>query len=521
MIWHCSSSLHKMHSEAHKSRGRWSVFILCLGLVIFGTNLARIGASYNSDGLIKYIQAYSLASSRFHSEELHYPGKFLDPEYKLYPFRAQYLLQFDGRNLGQYPLVFSVLMALPVTLLPPASIPFLCLGVAFLTLLVYWRVFKPSPIVLAYATFATPMITQSMELTEGPFVLLAGLGGLHFFIRAIEGGTIRDAALAGFFSALGVWLRLEALLYSVSLLAAWILISRKTIGTRHYMAFAIAAGLVFASFMLFNFWDYGHPLGTRFIANLSEPKPGVGPIERITQTITLVFGWKMKLGFFGYSPLLIVPAVYFAFANRDNTTTRILLLFLAGFLLVAGMIAPNDGIVTWGSRYMALALFPALLLLDRFLKLQIQQKGKLRNALFLCGLAYSVVLSFITLSIQRHASKDQSSIQGEIESTNGDVVIFPSQLLSSYSGLYYFKKPIFAVWNPEQMRDLVMAIKAHRPMRVSFVEYSGWTAREFATALQVEFGQDKIPAYLQSLAAFKTLETHKGKHLTIHEFVTE
>jgi len=48
--------------------------------------------TFTGDSLLKYVQARSLSENHFRSEDLSYPGKTTDPEYKFFPFRTPYLL---------------------------------------------------------------------------------------------------------------------------------------------------------------------------------------------------------------------------------------------------------------------------------------------------------------------------------------------------------------------------------------------------------------------------------------------
>lgn len=499
---------------------RAGVLILLLAVAVFGIALARNGSSYTytSDSLIKYIQTVSLLRSSYQSETLFYPGLALDPDYQFYPFTKPNVLVIGDKHIGQYPLMLSFVMSGPAALLPAAAIPYLCLCVALAALGLFWKLFRPSAITLAFAAFGTPLITQGMELSENPLLILLGLLGLHFFVRAVQGGQLRDAALAGFLSAVGIWFRLEALLYSLSLLCAWILVSIRNKPLRQYAAFMVASTLTVGSFLIFQALHYGHPLGPRFIAN---PTSIDLDLLRLAQVFTLIFGWKFKLGQFGFSPLLLIPIVYFVFTRTRDQLVRLLVVFQAGFLLAASFLAPNDGVVTWGSRYLYLALYPGLLLLDRFYRDAIQDQSRLRRVGFFAVFAYSLLICMLTLAIQRKATQELKALQTELKQAKGDVIIMPGTLLALYSGLLYFEKPILVASDEASFGQLISLLQSRKPASFTVTEYSGWTSPEFSAQLQDASGKGIISKKLQSFRVFKHLGSNKQKRFTLHEYRTE
>ncbi|MBL8018173.1 MAG: hypothetical protein JNM27_00790 [Leptospirales bacterium] len=493
------------------------MLILFLAVAVFGIALARNGSSYTytSDSLIKYIQTVSLLRSSYQSEALFYPGLSLDPGYQFYPFTKPNVLVIGDKHIGQYPLMLSFVMSGPAALLPAAAMPYLCLGVALAALGLFWKLFRSSAVTLAFAAFGTPLITQGMELSENPLLILLGLVGLYFYVRAVEEGQLRDAALAGFLSAVGIWFRLEALLYSLSLLCAWILVTIRNKPLKQYAAFGIASTLTVGAFLVFQTLHYGHPLGPRFIAN---PTSIDLDLLRLAQVFTLIFGWKFKLGQFGFSPLLLIPIVYFVLTRTRDQLVRLLVVFQAGFLLAASFLAPNDGVVTWGSRYLYLALYPALLLLDRFYRDAIQHQSRLRRVGFFAVFTYSILICILTLAIQRKATQELKALQTELKQAKGDVIIMPGSLLTSYAGLLYFERPILSPSGIEAVPELAAILRTHGPMRITLTEYTGWTAQEFATRLDNYLGRDLVATSVKAFGGFQHLESHKLTRLTLHEY---
>ncbi|MCE9599634.1 MAG: hypothetical protein K8S54_16870 [Spirochaetia bacterium] len=499
---------------------RNQTIVLALALLLFIVALVRIGPAntYTSDNFFKYLQAVSLAKAHFQSEELYYPGRVFDPELKAFPFRFPYLIESKGSQIGTYPVMLSAIMAGPVAYLPAAAIPFICLGFALFTLFLFWKLFQPTAATLTYAAFATPLVALGMELSEHPFLLLSSLGGLYFFRRSLSSENLIDPLLAGILSVVGIWLRLEAILYTVSLLGAWIVVTWRTPRLKGYAMFGAGSGVIICIFLCFNFLHYGHLFGPRFLGN---PGSFDGDLQNhLNRLVSLAFGGKFKLGQFGYSPLLLLPAVYFLF-RRSTDELRILALFVVGFVVAAGISAPNDGVANWGSRYLYLSLYPALILLDQFYREQVQNLSRLRRMAYFALFAYSVLITFIGIVIQKRASSELKAFQTELNRTEGDLVIFPSQLLASYSGQYYFKKPLLVVRSPELAIDLIRSISSRGPRRISFIEYTGWTAAPAAQELEAEFGKDKMPEYLRVLQALEQTGVNRFERITIHEFKTK
>jgi len=409
---------------------------------------------------------------------------------------------------------------LQVSFLPAAVLPFVCLLIALLTLFLFHRLFRVTTITLAFAAFGTPLLSCGMELSEHPFLLLAsGLPGLYFFARAVENDSSRDAFLAGLFAVAGIWLRLEALLYALSLLGAWILITLRDRLLKQYAAFLCGVALIVVSFFVFNFVDYGHILGSRFLAN--EKQFYVGPLEKLAQVFTLVFFGKFKLGQFGFSPLLLWPVLFFVFARQKDKLVRILVLFVGSFLLVAGVAAPNDGIVAWGSRYLYLSLYPCLLLLDRFYISQIRDSTSLKKIPFYLLFSYSLLLGLVTFAIQKRVAMELKAVQTELQEASGDAVVFSSALVATYMGQFYFTKPTFFVESPESATRLVEEIKSRGPRTVSLIQYVGCTDPSAKRELEKETGEANAQAILKEFSVLKKLTERRLARIKIYEFVSK
>ncbi len=431
--------------------------------------------SLGSDGINKLIQARSLQENHYSSEELYYPGRTMDPEFRFYPFQGVYLIHMpDGRHLGQYPLLYSYVLAFLGELLPmPEGAVALnwLLFVGTLFLLPFWNLTRRSSYLLLFGTYLLLMAT---DVSENIFSLFLYLGGLSLLYPHLEKerGAPWQPLLGGMLAGLSIWLRLEGVLFSGALLGGWLLFHRFRIRWSRPLALWFAGfTLVALAFFLFNFLDYGNPLGPRFMAN--EAGFFSSPLTRLIQTGVLLFAGGWKLGFFGFTPLFLVAFVGLLFSGKwDQLSGRDRFLYISTliFLVGASFAAPNDGVVTWGPRYLAYAILPSLVFLDRFLGLFRQKRPFSLRVLLYGGFFWSFLALVVGLKFLNVATAQIRSFQETYKTIEADHVLFDSGWLASQLGAEYFRRPVYTVDDPSLLQDYFRALtENHRGERFALL----------------------------------------------------
>ncbi len=422
---------------------RYSLFFLLL--IFFSYQLYKIQPQYlySSDNLLKLIQAYSLLESSFQSENLYYPAKDLDPEYKLYPHFPP--LELKGKFLGQYPIFLSFTLAPLLKIFSFEILPYFFLGICFLVsflLIYFWDISKLSQ---SLFILATPFVPSGFEVSEHPYLILLQVLGLFFYFKKTV-PSFSFAFLAGIFLALGVWLRLEVLFFGFFLFLS-ICILRYNLQILEFVKsekfVLVGFFIVVILFFGFNYWNYSHILGPRYLYNEQGFYSSI--LEKLKQAVVLLFGWDMKLGYFGYTPLFLVVVVWAFWKYKFLTEVeRIFLFTILFFLPTIAFLAPNDGVVNWGSRYMNLALIPNLILFESLYQKINSKKLKIFIIFFVI---YSSFITYFSWKVMQNTSKLLNNLQKEFSYCENNLRVFPFKLYAEYQGLDYFKYPSLAVSN--------------------------------------------------------------------------
>jgi hypothetical protein len=461
--------------EGQRGKLKALVWLAIAGLCIFGVSRLDRAVCFSGDSLSKLVQAESLRKSGFSSEELFYPGRAIDSEYRFYPFPGVYHLIIHGRHLGQYPIAFAAATGLLLKAISPGGL--FILGAALYLLLMYLfdRFAQPSPLLLLFVAAGTPILTFSVDYSEHIYFALINFGGLILFLSGLRLEDSRRLFLGGMLIGLGLYLRLESLIFFSALFGGVcleLILSRRLTFKSLQPPGLFAGGFLVAagSFFLFNALHYGHPLGPRFMAN--EEAFAIPLASRLGQIITLLFARGFQLGFFGYMPifLFVLGATLLpAFRSRLDFANRSMALAMIFYLPVVAVASPGDGVVNWGPRFLLLAILPCALLLvslSRFTWPAIVRAG----AVLLC--VVSIAFTFMGLRLQKNACRQLSQYQNDFVNAQADIWIFSSQLLSNYMGPEFFARETYLAQDAESARELAKKLRSSskKPLRVAYFE---------------------------------------------------
>ncbi|MCB1192038.1 MAG: hypothetical protein H7A23_22355 [Leptospiraceae bacterium] len=427
---------------------------------------------YQFDSLVKVVQTQSIWDRHFLSEELNYPGKDIDPNYEFTPLAT--ITDRNGKHLGMYPVFLTALAAPFLVLLGTKFISVSLLLLTILMLFYIQRRWELDIKSVAMLFFCTPFAFYWIDFSENVYFVLLGALGFTLYFRNPK-SDFKLYTMSGFFLGLAICFRLEVLFFTFSLVASGLLVNgitnKQEIQKNTVVCFGFC--LAFLAFCAFNYWDYGHPLGSRFITLVEDFSPTI--FERLNRAFVLMFFGYFKLGIFGFTPLILVVMVYFLWKFKDSQVlqdSKQIVVALLLFIPSISLSAPNDGVFNWGSRFLYLALVPSAVLIDRFIKWKGNWDKKWIRIMVYTLSFYSLLASFAGLYWFKNITKLQKSFQSFYYETNADIYLFHELGLYYNNGTNVLDKKVFLIKSPgEKLDKFIQAAKEKaKGQKIAFFE---------------------------------------------------
>ena len=479
----------------------WSAVVL--GALVFFASL-RLEHTFFGDSLDKYVQAYSIKANAFQSEELHYPAGSLDPNHDFVPYMT--VTGFD-RLISPFPVAYGYISALVLTVGSPSWIYAfsLLLALASLLLLRYklnlgaggilFLVFA-SPFLYQYLGFGDVALASTLSvlalslLLKGPSLKKGlaersndGLSGSDYPDYASKAASLFAGALFG----IAVWFRMETAIIA-SLAILYFPISALLLGETRWKAdnalrrttirsaYALVGfGLMLIPFFLFNENQYGHWLGSRFLYNQGGIQSFAAKWDIF---VGVLLGGSMRLGFFGYMPLMLLFLAFAAlrrnWIQRANPQALTLFLLFATGPFILALLAPNDSNIDWGSRYLNQLLFPFAFFVSPFLGMfsgkdsadsqERQSKSALRitvRVVAIILLVYSVLVTILFTALISQPPRKIKVMQKEILTVKADYRIFVSKFHAGQLSTRLVETPVLVLEDAslEQIDGLIQKMK--------------------------------------------------------------
>ncbi len=504
------------------------IFIILSGLYyIYALNPSYI---FTGDSLNKLVQADSILKSGFTSEALRYNAIDLDSEFRFYPFPGAYHLTIGSRHLGQYPLFFSFLSALVLKFFPVQVFPFIGFGIFLFLIFLLRREFGISNFLLLVVSFCSYLFSLALDYSENIYTVLFTFSGFLLYLRSLDTAFVHSGKMivAGFLMGIGVWLRLEGLLLFFSISCGFIFVYRFKNRNEflRFLWFGIGFGITTLAFFAFNFWDYGHILGPRYLANSSGFTQSV--FDRIIQMITLLFAGKFKVGYFVFTPLFFVSLFYFAIPKNfreGSNQVKILVISLLIFFPIAALSAPNDGVVTWGPRYLAHALLPNIILLHYYFQKISFYENKIKplsKILINLSLFISLVLSFAGFKFLTVATKQLKQFQSEIDSVKSELRIFQNSFLINHTGTSYLESKNVLIENQNELAIFLRSVKEKKTVKSISFYHSDFDYVKNSDLFSYRMKPEAKEAYLKLLSSeLKFIRVQTLKQLEIYQYSLE
>ncbi|AXR67976.1 LA_3751/LA_3752 family putative glycosyltransferase [Leptospira mayottensis] len=442
---------------AQKIKEQWAVLLL---LFIVPVLHIWIGTenSYIADSALKAMQTDSLIQSGFRTEELRYPAQELDPYHEAFFLPGTgFAKEIRGKFIGQYPIAFSFVSSL--FRLAGITWKWMPMLLSFFTVLSLYllskrKLISQRTVLLGYG--ATIIFALSLDFSEYSIYFLFNSLGFSWWLRHRELKKSRYLYFALIACSIPIWLRLESLLFLGSLVLSEILILGRN--TRHLIKELNPFAVLFSlspmfPFFLWNFWNYGHILGVRFIFNYGNDN--VAFFDRILRFISITFVNYVdgipKFGLFFCSSFLLLPVLYYVFfKNERNEKINFLLMVIGLNTVLVGILAPNDGITITG-RYLILTIIPLLILWENWKP----HASKIWKILSVTLIVFSFLISGLILKILQHSTKQERIYRDFYARSETSLWIFTDPILCGQAGSDHLSKKILC-FNSETNLDRIL-----------------------------------------------------------------
>ncbi|TGK30635.1 hypothetical protein EHQ05_06740 [Leptospira yasudae] len=419
-------------------------------------------ASFAADSLMKVLQAKGWVESDFRSQEVFYLGKRIDSEFHFFPIATATTEQ--GEKIGPFPIANTLITAPFVWLNHPGWLIYLC-AILFCTYIILLYTMTKRFMVSIAAVFATPLFHHFISFSDvavAALLILLAVLFVHHENSLFSGNHTAPMFLSGTLIGLSCWYRPEALILAVCLCGSAVFAklfskqSRFSEDWKHITAFLCGFALIFSTFVLYNFLNYGSFLGPRVSSNQSISDFNFS--VKVSSIQSLLFAGNGRLGFFGYSPWYVFILLFgFWKWKKASESVRIWILTFCTNLIAVGILTPNDSNIDWGSRYLTCSVFIPLLLLNE-IKVPENPKKWIRN-LILLGIGilifYSVNVNLKVIPLMRKIAIQLDRIQNAIPWDRSKVFITQKIHIANTFGLNYLSQTILLIRGPKDLEDIL------------------------------------------------------------------
>ncbi|AOP32792.1 hypothetical protein A0128_02235 [Leptospira tipperaryensis] len=504
-----------MKKLLQKFKDQWAICILLI-LVPFLHVWIGTGDFYIADSLLKAMQTESLIQNDFKSEELQYPAQSLDPQHENFFLSQAFVNTIQGKFIGAFPVAFSVF----TSLIKKAGLDWNLLPFLFSLSMVFSFYFLTSKKVINQKTAilgygATILFALSLDFNEYSIYFMLNTLGFVWWMEYRETGKVKLIYLSLITISLSIWFRLESSPFLLSLLIAEVLTSKFKFQDiwKEYNFFIILLSLSPAIlFLLWNYFDYGHVFGARFLFNFGNN--GSTTIDRIQRFFSMTFVNYVdgipKFGLFFCSSFLLLPILYYLVFKKERTDKENFLILLSlSYIILIGASAPNDGITITG-RYLMLSFLPLLVLWDGWNP----SHSKVWKILSVVLIVFSFLISAVTLKIFHHAAKQERSFRQFYARNDAPLWLFTDPILCGQAGLEHLSRKILCLNSKTNFDPILENIKKESSITsLVLFEMNAKEAKSFGKSSSEFFPSEKLNLKERLRENFQTMReaaSYKG-----------
>jgi len=402
-----------------------------------------------SDSLLKLLQADSVIKNGFRSDELIYSFKEIDPDYKFFPI-SDFTFESNRKRFSQYPTLFAYISAVFLKFLNESALMYFVIFVGFIVVFFMQSYFKLSFYSFLLLVFGTPIVFYGYEFSENTLFLLVSFVAYALTLHERFFSNKAYQVIVSILLGISMHLRLEAFVFCSIYFPIFFIVlyfrKKESVFSILKTFFPLIVSFLFiaTSLFIFNFYQYGHPFGSRFIISGGNK---FDIVIKLKQMFVLFFFGLRKVGFFGYTPLfLFLLFLYFRKALKGDLPWKIQVLYfvLLFYVPILSFLTGSESFVNWGPRYLALSLFPAILLTDYHTK-NFSTIPRLKKLTLVLLLIYSFYITWKGIQIQTHSFKLIKSAHSLLFSHEADIFLIDDQFLAGFSGKEFRTKKILVI----------------------------------------------------------------------------
>ncbi|MBM9578198.1 hypothetical protein JWG45_13655 [Leptospira sp. 201903070] len=448
--------------------------LFTLSFCLFAAFITLPRESFVSDSLVKILQAKGWVESGFQSQEVHYLGKPIDPDFNY--FLIGTATSRSGEKIAPFPFSNTILSAPFVALGLPEGILYFSAFLFWIYLIILHKISNEYLIPIA-AMIGTPLLHHFLSFSDVSIAATLVLLGISFLLSERSEFLTANRFFyfySGVLIGIACWFRPEVIIFTFSFLFSFFVISlsrsKKIEFENSLKGFLFAFGflILFSAFVIYNSIHYDSLLGPRVASNHSILN--FDWLTKISSIRSLLVSGNGRVGFFGYSPwYLFVIGFCIWNWNKILESSRIWILCFITNLTLVCILTPNDSNIDWGSRYFTCSAFIPLLLIKEVIGIKDIKPmfQKFTLAVFGVLILISLNTNQKVIRTMRKISQQLAQIQSEIPWDNSKVFVTHKNHIANTLGMNYFDQTILLLAEPE---DLDTIISRNRRLRFVLIE---------------------------------------------------
>ncbi|HMY69545.1 MAG TPA: hypothetical protein PL163_23065, partial [Leptospiraceae bacterium] len=453
------------------NRKSLTIFIILILLLVIFHFVVRTDYSFTADSLMKAIQTQSLIINKYASFHLANNVLLMDKSFETFLFKDSFALPVNANLYSVFSDMFALISSLfrilsfPFEIFPfLASLPF---AVSMAFLVSKGKVSWQTSLTVFFGSIIFPLCFEFSE--NGLFFLLNTIGfyyWLEYLQSSLDDKRTEFLLYSIFAVSLSVWFRLESILFILSLFIALFFARREVfidLLKKKSLLFLVIGLIPLFFLFVWNFTNYGHILGLRYIFNY-----GAGNITVLDRIINLLsisffyFDGVPRIGMLMYSSFFLIPVFYFAKKREKGTEETFLLWVTVVFMLFVGFTSPNNGI-TINGRYQLLVILPLSRMMQLWSDAQSEQK---KSKLVIALVSFSVLFSAVAVSVLKYAYGRQREARVILQNIKTDSYVVPNSFLCNMIGLEHLAKPVFCIKNETSIDLIDQIIKGNKSLKI-------------------------------------------------------
>ncbi|EPG72972.1 putative membrane protein [Leptospira fainei serovar Hurstbridge str. BUT 6] len=432
-----------------------------------------------SDHLAKFILGESIHRSGFTSGSLDLPSAKLDPESEFCPTEC---IRIREKIVSPFPVALGYFYA---AILPWGGIDGIYIVIALIvavTLVLLSILWEWDPLFLFILVLGSPFVINGYFFPDVAIASFLFFLGAFFILKKSLRPLPYSYFFAGFISASAAWFRVESIAFTVSF-SLFLLLGLRQSGQPRIPIFSyvigVCGGLLLLIFVQMQM--YGMPLGPRFSFN--QPTMFLQPLEKLYIYRGLLFFSYGRPGFFTYMPLFLfffIYSLYFIFSAKGvfrkkdpkNSDLSRNLLIQSGAVAFIGsvLVAPNDGIIDFGTRYLHLAIpsFAGFVML--VLKESSGYRQKLSMSFVIVSVIYSTVVTVSYTQILAKYGKQSTGMHKLYEEQKPDIVVVQIRTYTQIMGKNFFETPCVTLFDSVALNKFFSKNDPNQFAKILFVQ---------------------------------------------------